>query len=98
MYCIVWEYRVDKSKQAAFEANYSRAGAWFKFFEPCDDFLGHDFIKHTDESSYLIIDKWMDKDGYEAFLSSNKADYQRLNDQSVDLYESERMIGTYDTL
>ena len=98
MYCIVWEYKIDKSKRSEFEAYYSRSGAWFKFFEPCDDFLGHDFIRHTEEPTYLIIDKWMGKKEYEAFLSSRKMEYEALNSESANLYEAEKMIGTYETL
>ena len=39
MYCKAWKYTVT-SDQSKFEEVYGRNGKWFKFFEPCEDFLG----------------------------------------------------------
>ncbi len=98
MYYLVWEYEVDEANQAKFEEAYSRAGAWFKLFEPCGDFLGHELIKNTTGKSYVLIDKWMDKKSYESFVKSVQLEYDHLNEISKALYSSEKQIGTYLTL
>ena len=95
MYYIIWNYTVDKSKQEKFEEEYSRGGTWFKFFEPCDDYMGHELIKNINGSSYVLIDKWMSKKDYEGFLKSNQAEYDDLNNRSKELYEEETQIGSY---
>lgn len=98
MYYLVWEYEVNKPAQGKFEEAYSRTGEWFKFFEPCDDFLGHELVKNTKDESYILIDKWMDKKAYESFLKSNQLEYESLNESSRPLYDSEKLVGTYQTL
>lgn len=95
MYCVVWRYNVDKSKQKDFENYYQRGGPWFKFFEPCDDYLGHDLLKNNEADSYLIIDKWMGQKEYESFLKSHQSEYDQLNRESSELYSEETQIGSY---
>ena len=97
MYCIVWKYGVDKSSASKFEEEYSRSGSWFKFFEPCDDFLGHDLLKAAD-GTYLIIDKWMGKKDYDSFVKSNQIEYSALEDKTKELYQSEEKIGEFEAL
>lgn len=98
MYCILWKYEVDKSKHKEFEQEYGRGGSWFKFFEPCDDYLGHDLLKNTAEDSYSLIDRWMSKDDYEGFLKSNQAEYDQMNEKFSALYTSETCIGTFNLI
>jgi heme-degrading monooxygenase HmoA len=95
MYYLVWSYEVDSSKQAKFEEEYSRNGPWFKFYEPCRDYLGHELIRNMQSSNYLLIDKWMNKEAYEHFVKSNLLEYDALNRQSRDLYENEVQLGSY---
>ena len=98
MYCIVWEYQVAKESESRFEEQYSRKGAWFKLFEPCDDFLGHDLLKNSDNSTYLVIDKWIGKAEYNAFIYSVKPLYDALNAESHSMYSEEKQLGAYETL
>jgi len=98
MYYLVWSYEVDPPKRAQFELEYSRAGAWFRFYEPCGDYLGHELIKNTKSGNYLLIDKWLDKASYEEFVKSNLMEYDALNRKSRDLYDTEELLGTYETL
>lgn len=98
MYCIIWKYDVDSSNQSEFEKEYGRQGSWFKFFEPCDDYLGHDLLKNTDGASYTLIDRWMSKADYDSFLKSNQLEYDQLNDKFKSLYSNEDCIGTYDLI
>lgn len=97
MYCIAWKYTVS-SNHSKFEEEYGRTGSWFKFFEPCEDYLGHELMKEADGKTYLLTDKWMSKEDYESFLSANKADYDALNEKSKGLYDAEESIGTFTIL
>ena len=98
MYYIVWNYKVSKAGQAKFEEHYGRSGEWFKLFEPCHDYLGHELIKNTNGEGYVLIDKWMSKQTYDGFVSSNQLFYDDLNKRSKELYSEEILIGTFETL
>ncbi|MEP0986602.1 hypothetical protein [Ekhidna sp.] len=97
MYCLVWKYKVS-SNQAKFEEEYGRSGSWFKFFEPCEDYLGHDLMKSGDGSTYILIDKWMSKADFQDFLDENKAEYEQLNEKNKDLHDSEEQMGEFELL
>ncbi|MEM0941688.1 MAG: hypothetical protein AAF600_16160 [Bacteroidota bacterium] len=94
MYCIVWKYTVT-SNQLAFEKAYSRKGVWFKFFEPCEDYLGHELMKSEDKKTYLLTEKWMSKEDFEDFISKNQAKYQEIEMKTRELYDEEVSLGTY---
>jgi len=98
MYYIIWSYTVDKSKQTRFEEEYNRGGSWFKFFEPCGDYMGHELIKNTDGFSYVLIDKWMTQKDYEGFVKANQLAYDDLNNRSKELYDEEEQIGFYESI
>lgn len=97
MYCKAWKYTVT-SDHSKFEEVYGRNGTWFKFFEPCDDFLGQELMKSQDGNSYLVLEKWMSEEDYENFLSINQAKYQSLSIQTRDLYDEELSLGSYSIL
>ncbi len=95
MYCKAWKYTV-LSNQAKFEEVYGRNGQWFKFFEPCDDFLGQDLMKGADdETTYMVLDKWMSEEDYEAYIAANQAEYELLESQTRELFEEEISLGSY---
>lgn len=94
MYCIAWKYTVS-SDHSKFEQEYSRNGSWFKLFEPCEDYLGHELMKGENDNTYLLLDKWMSKEDYEEFLADNQAAYDQLNDRCKGLYDSEESLGSY---
>ena len=89
---------MEKSKQAQFEQEYGRNGAWFKFYESCSDYLGHDLMKDTNTGDYLLVDKWMSKADYEHFVKSHLMEYDNLNKQSREYYDTEELIGTFETI
>ncbi len=94
MYCKAWKYTVS-ADQSKFEEVYGRNGTWFKFFEPCDDFLGQDLMKGSDGSSYIVLDKWMSEEDYEKFVHDNLDKYQELQVQTRELYDEEESLGNY---
>ncbi|MCP4459110.1 MAG: hypothetical protein GY816_13970 [Cytophagales bacterium] len=98
MYYIIWKYTVDNTKQQKFEEEYDRNGSWFKFFEPCNDYMGHDLLKNMDGETYLLIDKWMSKNDYENFLKSNQLEYDAINNRSKELYDLEEQIGLFNSI
>lgn len=97
MYCIAWKYTVS-SNQSKFEEEYSRNGSWFKFFEPCEDYLGHELMKAADGQTYLLLDKWMSKEDYDDFLQNNQLAYEQLNEKCKSLYDNEESMGSYTIL
>jgi len=97
MYCKAWKYTVN-SDHSKFEEVYGRNGVWFKFFEPCDDFLGQDLMKGSDGQTYIVLDKWMSEEDYQVFVSKNKIAYDQLREQTSNLYGEELSLGTYHIL
>lgn len=97
MYCIAWKYTVS-SNQDQFEQEYGRSGSWFKLFEPCEDYLGHELMKGEDGKTYLLTDKWMSKEDYDTFISANKAEYDAVNEKMKGLYDEEVSLGTFTIL
>ncbi|MEM6831702.1 MAG: antibiotic biosynthesis monooxygenase [Bacteroidota bacterium] len=98
MYCILWNYEVDSGNAAAFEQECGRNGSWFKFYESCDDYLGHDLLKNTSGGSYTIIERWITKDAYDSFLGGNKGGYDELKGKIAGLQKSETQVGTFDLI
>ena len=98
MYYLVWTYKVNSNKQSDFEEEYSRNGSWFKFYEPCADYMGHELIKNELSSDYILIDKWMTKESYEHFVKNNLLEYDAINRKSSELYEEEVKVGGYNTI
>lgn len=94
MYCLAWKYTVS-SDQEKFEEEYGRNGSWFKLFEPCDDYLGHELMKSEDGKTYLVTNKWMSREDYEGFLAENRDAYDALNKELMDLYDVEESLGNY---
>lgn len=98
MYCKIWNFTVDSSQQSKFEEEYGRGGSWFKFFEPCEDFLGLELLKNSDGKSYIVIDRWMSKEDYEDYISSNQAVYDDLSEKDKELYSGEQNLGTFNII
>lgn len=97
MYCLVWKYEVT-SEHAKFEEEYGRNGSWFKLFEACEDYLGHELMKSEDGKTYLIVSKWMSQADYQDFIDQNKAQYDELNAKDEGLYDSKTSMGAFNLL
>ena len=94
MFCKAWKYTVS-SDHTTFEEVYGRNGVWFKFFEPCDDFLGQELMKGADGNSYIVLDKWISEADYQDFLTSNQTEYEAIQTQTRELYDEELPLGNY---
>lgn len=96
MYLIVWKYAVKREKQEAFEHAYGPTGSWQQFFERSTDHIGS-FLYRGDSATntYLLIDRWENKETYEAYLSEHAVAYDQLNDTCRSLYEHEELLGSY---
>ena len=95
---MIWNYSVEETKQVKFKEAYGKGGYWFKFFEPCTEYMGTELIKNTTESSYMLIDKWTSKRDYEGFIKTHQLEYDSLNDNSKDLFDEETLIGAYESI
>ncbi|MEQ8582426.1 MAG: hypothetical protein RIC30_02290 [Marinoscillum sp.] len=98
IYQLIWSYECKPETAAEFEKEYAQNGAWFKFFEPCDDFLGQDLAKNIETGHYILTDKWISRASYEGHIAENKAEYDRLCEQFKALYEKEVLIGRFETV
>lgn len=98
IYQLVWKYECDPALASAFEEAYGRQGAWFRLFETSDDFLGQEFMKDVSTGAYMLIDRWLSKEIYEAFLDDHQAEYETLSAQYNGLYRSEELIGAFETV
>ena len=94
MYCLAWKYTVSSDHQK-FEQEFGRNGSWFKLFEPCEDYLGHELMKGVDDKSYLVTNKWMSREDYERFIAENREACSLINKELMDLYDVEEFLGNY---
>ncbi len=96
MYIIIWEYRVTTEKKTEFEKVYSHKGAWADLFRKAAGYLGSELMRDEAQSEhFLTIDRWDSKEGYEAFQSQWKTEYETLDIQCEGLTESESLLGKW---
>jgi hypothetical protein len=95
-YLILWRYRVDPAQADLFERTYGDAGPWSALFRASADYRGSTLMRQgsAPAGSYLLIDAWRDQESYETFLSSHRAEYDRLSAQCAPLYLEEERLGT----
>jgi hypothetical protein len=95
-YLILWRYRVDPAHTDAFERTYGEEGPWSALFRISPDYRSSTLLRQgiSPAGSYLLIDAWKDQVSYEAFLSSHRAEYDRLSATCSSLYLEEERLGT----
>lgn len=96
MYLVHWKYKVKPEETRHFEHEYGPDGTWSAFFSKSKDYLGSDLYKSEAETgTYMLIDKWKDKDSYEHFKQLNENTYIWLSLKFEHLYELEEKVDTY---
>lgn len=96
MYIVVWQYTVSPENRKEFGAKYGSDGTWARFFSNSEDYLGSElFQSDQDEENYLLIDRWVSRDAYEAFIDRNKHQYEEMSAGFARLYDREEKTGTY---
>ena len=93
---IVWEYQVKAEKQLEFEEIYSPNGVWAELFKKSTGYLGTELLCDKNQPHrYLTIDRWVSKEGYEAFQSRWEEEYKVLDAQCEGLTERESLLGRW---
>ncbi|MGH6628948.1 MAG: antibiotic biosynthesis monooxygenase [Terriglobales bacterium] len=96
---ILWEYRVREEKRSEFERHYNSNGTWAEFFRRDPAYRGTVLLRETENPvRYLTIDRWDDATSYQQFLQGFAADYAAVDRQMEALTESERHIGSFESL
>ncbi|MEM9896634.1 MAG: antibiotic biosynthesis monooxygenase [Bacteroidota bacterium] len=94
MYCKVTSIHASENHEKI-EEFLARSGNLFSFFEACDDYLGHELLKKEDTEEYLLVEKWISKEDYEDFISSNQAAFQLLENELQALVSTAKDLGDY---
>ena len=96
MFAAVFEYRVDPSRTAAFEATYGPSGEWAALFGRADGYPGTE-VWHDDATPgrYLLLDRWESAHAYAAFHAAWATEYAALSDACAALYLAEIPFGRF---
>lgn len=93
---IVWEFRAQPERIAAFEAAYGPEGIWAKLFRTAEGFIETLLLKDGEVAGrYLTVDRWTSAEAFEAFRRDRKQDYERLDRELEGLCAEERRIGAF---
>jgi heme-degrading monooxygenase HmoA len=96
MYVIVWEFRPEVGREAAFAAAYGPAGVWTELFRRSPGFLGTELLRSGESPPhYLTIDRWESREAYDAFRRAHQADYDRLDKEGEALTAAEARVGEF---
>ncbi|NJM26219.1 MAG: hypothetical protein HC859_12745 [Bacteroidia bacterium] len=96
MVVILWEYQIHPHLEQAFLSWYRSDGTWAQFFAQSDHYLGTEFYRSEDKpNTYVTIDKWRNREAYDAFLSSNAKHYAEFDARCEQFTVKETLIGYY---
>jgi len=96
---LVWEFRVRKGCEAAFEAAYGPAGAWAELFSTAHGYLGTELLRDDQvPRRYLTLDRWTSADAFDRFLHDHRAAYAELDAQCESWTEEEHRLGAFTPL
>ncbi|MGH9600921.1 MAG: antibiotic biosynthesis monooxygenase family protein [Terriglobales bacterium] len=96
---ILWEYRVGEEKRPDFERHYSSHGTWAELFRRASGYRGTTLLRDPkDRGRYLTIDVWEDAASFHRFKTEFAAAYAALDKHMEALTESERHLGTFDSV
>ncbi len=96
---ILWEYRVPAAMRSEFERHYNRDGAWAELFRRDSGFRGTTLLRDPEDAArYLTIDGWDDRAAYQRFRQGFGAEYAALDRQMEALTESERHLGSFESV
>ena len=76
MIALVFSYEVADG--AEFERVYANAGDWAEFFRRGRGFIGTELLRDLEHPGrYLVIDRWVSAEAYDAFVKANRDEYMR---------------------
>jgi heme-degrading monooxygenase HmoA len=96
---ILWEYQVREEKRSEFERHYSSSGTWAEFFRRDPAYRSTTLLRDPeDPARYLTIDVWDDAASYHRFKKDFAAGYAAIDRQMEALTESERHLGSFESV
>ncbi len=96
---ILWEYRVREDKRPEFERHYHGTGTWVALFRRASGYRGTTLLRDpTDSARFLTLDVWDDAPSFHRFQQEFAAEYAALDRQMEALTESERHLGSFESL
>jgi len=97
MLVIVWEYMARPDRLDEFETLYRPDGPWVELFKRSPGFVSTTLMRDVrDQHRFMIADRWMSEESYEAFKHDFAAEYQQLSLQGERVHRAEHEIGRFD--
>ena len=96
---ILWEFRIQEGRAAAFEELYGPEGGWVRLFRKARGYERTVLVRDgEDERRYVTIDRWRDAASYEAFRREYEAEHAALDRDGLALTEVERRLGQFEEI
>jgi ribosomal-protein-alanine acetyltransferase len=96
-FTVVWEFRVKRGQQRAFEKAYGPEGDWVKLFRGSADYLGTRLIRDRDTAlRYVTLDRWTSRQAYSRFKKQNREAYKSIDARCEALTTQEEFIGEFE--
>ena len=95
MFIRVWRYVAASGREADFERVYGPEGDWAQLFSVGDGYRRTELLRGAAAGEYLVIDRWVSRDAWQAFLDAHRTAYDALDRRCRALTESEVPVGDY---
>jgi heme-degrading monooxygenase HmoA len=94
---LVFRYEVREPER--FERVYGPNGEWAAFFKQGAGYIGTELLRDLEEPGrFMVIDRWVSADAYNAFLDSHQAEYLQRADEARLHYLQELRFGTFENV
>ena len=96
MFLIVWEYMARQDRLEEFQELYRADGPWVELFKRSPGFVSTTLMRDVrDPHRFVIADRWMSEESYEAFKQEFAADYRAMSERGERLHRAEHLIGRF---
>ena len=97
MFVVLWEFEVKPGCEDRFETVYGPDGDWASLFRRDAHYVRIDLLRDLSRRGvYLTADYWRSHAAYQAFLTAQEAEYERLDASNQELTANERKIGAFE--
>ena len=96
-YVYFWEYEVDPTHAAEFEALYGPSGEWVELFRSSPGYLRTELHRDRDHPHrFVTIDYWESAQAWQEWRAKVEVEYEELDRRAARLTVTEREIGRFD--
>jgi len=97
MLVIVWEYMARSERLEEFESLYRPDGPWATLFRNSPGYVSTTLMRDVrDPNRFVIADRWMSEESYEAFKREFASEYEALSSRGERVHRAEHLIGRFD--